>query len=115
MYGGSSASGGTSAFRTLWASIATAGRLTPAVAHAPVPRVRRTYNQPEDGLPATSDLESLLGRVAWPEDVAGVALAVERIVVPPDAERDLPTDPREATDRLAGHPDRRDVRRRQVA
>ncbi|SOC55619.1 PPA1309 family protein [Ornithinimicrobium cerasi] len=64
----------------------------------------------QDGLPATSDLESLLGRVAWPEDVAGVALAVERIVVPPDAERDLPADPREATDRLAGHPDRKDVR-----
>jgi hypothetical protein len=64
----------------------------------------------QEGLPATSDLESLLARVAWPQDVAGVALAVERIVVPPDAERDLPLDPREAADRLAEHPDRKDVR-----
>lgn len=64
----------------------------------------------QEGLPPTSDLESLLGRIAWPEDVAGVALAVERIVVPPEAERDLPTDPGAATDRLAAHPDRQDVR-----
>lgn len=64
----------------------------------------------QDGLPATADLESLLGRVAWPEEVTGVALAVERIVVPPEAERDLPEDPRAATDRLAAHPERKDVR-----
>jgi hypothetical protein len=64
----------------------------------------------QEGLPATSDLESLLGRVAWPEDVVGVALAVERIVVPPEAERDLPADPRAATDMLAAHPERKDVR-----
>lgn len=64
----------------------------------------------QEGLPPTSDLESLLGRVAWPEEVEGVALAIERIVVPPEAERDLPTDPRAATDQLAAHPDRKDVR-----
>lgn len=64
----------------------------------------------QEGLPPTSDLESMLGRMAWPEDVEGVALSIERIVVPPEAERDLPSDPREATDRLAEHPDRKDVR-----
>ncbi|MGO0576673.1 PPA1309 family protein [Ornithinimicrobium panacihumi] len=64
----------------------------------------------QEGLPRTADLESLLGRVSWPEDVEGVALAVERIVVPPEAERDLPQDPAAATDRLAAHPDRKDVR-----
>ena len=64
----------------------------------------------QEGLPPTSDLESLLGRIAWPEDVEGAALAVERIVVPPEAERDLPEDPRAATDQLAQHPDRKDVR-----
>ncbi|MGC5584271.1 PPA1309 family protein [Ornithinimicrobium sp. W1665] len=64
----------------------------------------------QEGLPKTSDLESLLGRMAWPAEVDGVALSVERIVVPPEAERDLPDDPREATDRLAGHPGRKDVR-----
>jgi hypothetical protein len=64
----------------------------------------------QEGLPPTSDLESLLGRIAWPEDVEGAAIAVERIVVPPEAERDLPEDPRAATDHLASHPGRKDVR-----
>ncbi|WP_238154437.1 PPA1309 family protein [Ornithinimicrobium sufpigmenti] len=64
----------------------------------------------QEGLPPTSDLESLLGRMAWPEDVEGVAMAVERIVVPPEAEQDLPEEPDAATDRLAAHPDRKDVR-----
>ena len=64
----------------------------------------------QEDLPRTSSLESLLGRMSWPEAVAGVALAVERIVVPPEAERDLPDNPEEAVDVLAAHPDRRDVR-----
>jgi hypothetical protein len=42
--------------------------------------------------------------------VEGVALAVERLVVPPDAERDLPADPDQAAAALAAHPDRKDVR-----
>jgi hypothetical protein len=64
----------------------------------------------QEGLPPTSSLESMLGTLAWPEAVAGVALAVERIVVPPEAERDLPGDSGSAVDHLAAHPDRRDVR-----
>ena len=64
----------------------------------------------QENLPPTSNLESLLGRLSWPETVAGVALAVERVVVPPDAERGLPDDPDEALEALAAHPDRRDVR-----
>lgn len=64
----------------------------------------------QEGLPRTSDLESMLARVAWPAEVDGVALSVERIVVPPEAERGLPSDPQEATDQLTAHPDRKDVR-----
>ncbi|MGB5952980.1 MAG: PPA1309 family protein [Ornithinimicrobium sp.] len=64
----------------------------------------------QEGLPQTSDMESMLGRIAWPEGVAGAALAIERIVVPPEAERDLPQDPERATDILAAHPGRKDVR-----
>jgi hypothetical protein len=64
----------------------------------------------QEGLPQTSDLESLLGRIAWPDTVIGCAIAVERVVVPPAAERDLPSDPRKAVDALAAHPDRQDVR-----
>jgi len=64
----------------------------------------------QEGLPATSSLETLLGRIAWPDEVDGCALAVERMVVPPDAERDLPERPEAAVDALAAHPGRRDVR-----
>ena len=64
----------------------------------------------QEGLPHTSSLESILGRLAWPEEVDGVALAVERLVVPPEADRDLPEDPDLAAEVLAAHPDRKDVR-----
>lgn len=64
----------------------------------------------QEGLPNTSSLESLLGRLAWPPEVDGVALAVERLVVPPEAERDLPENPEQAAEALAAHPDRKDVR-----
>ncbi|HET7305115.1 MAG TPA: PPA1309 family protein [Segeticoccus sp.] len=64
----------------------------------------------QENLPDTSNLESMLGRLAWPEEVDGAALSVERIVVPPEAERDLPDDPDAAMQRLSEHPDRQDVR-----
>jgi hypothetical protein len=64
----------------------------------------------QEGLPRTSSLESLLAQLAWPEEVDGVALAVERLVVSPEAERDLPEDPEQAAQALAAHPDRKDVR-----
>lgn len=62
------------------------------------------------GLPETESLEDLLAGIAWPDSVDGAALVVERVVVPPEAERDLPTDPEEALASLAAHPDREDVR-----
>lgn len=64
----------------------------------------------QEGLLRTTDLEALLARVAWPDEVDGVALSVERLVVPPEAERDLPPDPAKATEQLAAHPARQDVR-----
>ena len=64
----------------------------------------------QENLPPTANLESLLGGIAWPDTVVGAALAVERIVVPPDAERDLPPQPDAAVDALAAHPARQDVR-----
>jgi hypothetical protein len=64
----------------------------------------------QEDLPASDGLEDLLARIAWPEQVAGCALAVERIVVPPEAERDLPEDPDAALRAIADHPDRADVR-----
>lgn len=64
----------------------------------------------QEDLPSPEHLETMLGQMAWPEAVSGAAIAVERIVVPPSAERDLPQDPDEAVALLADHPDRKDVR-----
>lgn len=64
----------------------------------------------QDELPEADGIEDLLARIAWPDQVTGCALAVERIVVPPAAERDLPEDPEAALRAVAEHPDRADVR-----
>ncbi|MEP7332451.1 MAG: PPA1309 family protein [Terracoccus sp.] len=64
----------------------------------------------QEGLPTTTSLETLLGRLAWPDEVDGCAFAIERMVLPPEAERDLPTRSQDAVDALAAHPDRKDVR-----
>lgn len=64
----------------------------------------------QEDLPKTASLESLLGRLSWPDTVSGVALAVERLVLPPEAERDLPTEPEAAVEALQAHPARKDVR-----
>lgn len=64
----------------------------------------------QDDLPTAAGIEELLGGIAWPDTVTGAAIALERIVVPPEAERDLPPDPAEAVTTLAQHPSREDVR-----
>jgi hypothetical protein len=64
----------------------------------------------QEGLDDNPSLETFLAQLAWPEEVDGVALAVERLVVPPEAERDLPEDAEQAAEVLAAHPDRKDVR-----
>ncbi|WP_199434285.1 PPA1309 family protein [Qaidamihabitans albus] len=71
----------------------------------------------QEGLPE-GDLAEALGRIAWPETVHGCALAQEIIVLPPDAESELPdtgdaADPEDA-ERLrraaADHPSRTEAR-----
>ncbi|GAA3610951.1 PPA1309 family protein [Marihabitans asiaticum] len=64
----------------------------------------------QEGFARTSSIETLLGRLSWPETVHGAAIAIERVVVPPSAEHDLPSDPEQAAEHLAAHPDRQDVR-----
>ncbi len=64
----------------------------------------------QEGLPTTTSLETLLGRLAWPDEVDGCAFAIERMVVPPEAERNLPSRSEAAVEALAKHPDRKDVR-----
>ena len=64
----------------------------------------------QDDLPSPAHLETMLAQMTWPDAVSGCAIAVERIVVPPSAERDLPANPDDAMAALADHPDRKDVR-----
>lgn len=64
----------------------------------------------QEGLLPTRSIDELLGRIAWPDEVDGAVVSVERVVVPPEAERDLPEDPDAATEALSAHPDRQDVR-----
>jgi len=64
----------------------------------------------QEGLPAGVPLEEVLGQIAWPDDVAGCAAVLERLVLPPDADDDIPEDPAEAERFAREHPDRQEVR-----
>lgn len=55
-------------------------------------------------------VEALLARIAWPAAVHGAVVVVERVVLPPAAEVDVPEDPAAAADYAAKHPERADVR-----
>lgn len=108
--------------------VASAGWDQPVRLFALVPTVSLLAANPElaDGLgissemPLTSveqeiedalELDELLATIAWPEDVAGVIVVLERIVLPPSAESDLPaTDESALVQAAADHPERRDVR-----
>jgi hypothetical protein len=59
-------------------------------------------------LPGDGAVEDVLGAIAWPSGVSGCALVVERIVLPPGAEADMPDD--DVDGWVAGHPQREDVR-----
>jgi hypothetical protein len=64
----------------------------------------------QEGLPEADTLHDLLGRLAWPDSVDGAAVVVERSVIPPEVEAQMPKDEQEALAWLQAHPERRDVR-----
>ena len=57
-----------------------------------------------------SGRESWLNGITWPETVHGCAALVERVVLPPDVEAQLPDEPARAASYAAEHPDRQEVR-----
>ncbi|MEJ7707884.1 MAG: PPA1309 family protein [Nocardioidaceae bacterium] len=57
-----------------------------------------------------SSLEELLGSIVWPTEVAGALAVVERLVLPPAAETQLPDDATAAAAYAAEHEQREDVR-----
>jgi hypothetical protein len=64
----------------------------------------------QDQLAPDSPLERVLESVTWPPSVSGCAAVVERLVLPPEADGDLPEDPTAAEEFAREHPDRQDVR-----
>jgi len=77
-----------------------------------------TEHAPDDMTPIEQELvdreqplDELLATTQWPDDVAGAALALERLVLPPAAEEALPDDDLDALEQAAvSHPERQDVR-----
>lgn len=55
-------------------------------------------------------LETVLQQIVWPEAVAGCAAVVERLVLPPAADEQIPEDPQDAAAFAAAHPARQEVR-----
>ncbi|GAA3033300.1 PPA1309 family protein [Kitasatospora albolonga] len=66
----------------------------------------------QDELPAGMELDKFLGTIAWPEQVAGCALVVERQMLPPGAEQTRPKNATEAqiAEWVANQPGREEVR-----
>jgi hypothetical protein len=66
----------------------------------------------QDEIPADQPLDEFLATIAWPDAVTGCALTVERLMLPPSAEAEVPQDLGEAelAKWVAGHPERQEVR-----
>ncbi len=66
----------------------------------------------QDEIPAGTALDEFLATIAWPDVVAGCALSVERLMLPPSAENAIPEglDERALAGWVAAHPERREVR-----
>ncbi len=64
----------------------------------------------QDEVPADTPLEGVLAQIMWPDEVFGCAAVVERLVLPPSADAQMPTEPEAAQRYAAEHPDRQEVR-----
>ncbi|QGK68945.1 hypothetical protein GIY23_04790 [Allosaccharopolyspora coralli] len=114
-----------SAIREIEQFVGSAGWDQPAQMFALVPTEQLLSTQPEladqlgeateltpiaqESLPS-EDLGEALSRISWPEQVAGCALVQEIVVLPPEAESDLPEDPEQAREVAAEHPHRQEAR-----
>lgn len=68
------------------------------------------FSVEQEGLPQSASLGELLSKIYWPDSVDGTAISVERVVLPPSAEVDLPQDEDAALKILQNHPARQEVR-----
>lgn len=66
----------------------------------------------QEEIPRGKALDEFLATIAWPDAVAGCAMTVERLMLPPSAEASVPDGLSDAqlTKWVARHPDRQEVR-----
>lgn len=64
----------------------------------------------QEGLEQVTSLDELIGILSWPQTVHGVAMSLERIILPPEAEASLPHDEEGFREAAVAHPQRDDVR-----
>ncbi|KRC54741.1 MULTISPECIES: PPA1309 family protein [unclassified Nocardioides] len=64
----------------------------------------------QEELPHGRQLEEVLPDIVWPVEVAGCAAVVERLVLPPAADGQVPEDPAAALEFAREHPDAEEVR-----
>jgi hypothetical protein len=64
----------------------------------------------QDDLPPGEQLERVLEQIVWPETVTGCAAVVERLVLPPEVDDEIPDDPQAAAAFASEHPLRQEVR-----
>ncbi|MEU0475352.1 PPA1309 family protein [Streptomyces olivaceus] len=66
----------------------------------------------QDEIPTAQPLDEFLGTIAWPDPVVGCALVVERLMLPPSAEAQVPEglDETKLARWVAEHPERQEVR-----
>jgi hypothetical protein len=74
----------------------------------------RSYTSIEqEGFPGDKPLDEALAAIAWPSTVDGVALVIERVMLPPTAEAQIPDADAADVDLdawVAAHPERQEVR-----
>ena len=64
----------------------------------------------QEPVPADQALEEVLAQIMWPAEVLGCAAVVERLVLPPSADDEMPEEPEAAQQFAESHPDRQEVR-----
>lgn len=66
----------------------------------------------QDEIPSGVPLDEFLATIGWPDAVAGCALTVERLMLPPSAESSVPDglDDEQLAKWVSGHPERQEVR-----
>ncbi|MDQ3155431.1 MAG: PPA1309 family protein [Actinomycetota bacterium] len=64
----------------------------------------------QEPLPVDRSLEDALAEMMWPDQVIGCAAVIERIMLPPEVEDELPDDADALLEFVASHPARQEVR-----